>query len=102
MMFHDITKQPKWVQELIDEKDKELERTKNELKRIQVAHAVLMDREWFTIPSPVGSEGPDVRYLFTLHTNCASPVCSLGRGDTLLVGRAKRSKAADPYESKKQ
>jgi hypothetical protein len=100
--MHDITKQPQWVQELLADKDKEIERTKTELKHLQVAHSVLMNREWFTIPNPIGKNGVDVRYLFTLHTNCAAPVCSIGRGDTLLVGRAKRSKAADPYEGEQQ
>ena len=89
-MTHYITKQPKWVRELLDEKDKKLERTNDELRRLQVAHAVLVEQEeWFTIPNPIESKGPEFLTLFSLHANGAAPVCSLGRGDTLLVGRAK-------------
>lgn len=87
-MTHDITKQPKWVQELIAEKDKKLNRTESELIRLRAAHAVLMNREWFTIPNPVKGRTA-VRHLFTLHTDRAAPVCSIGRGDTLLIGRRK-------------
>jgi len=90
--MHDITKQPKWVQSLIADKVAELNRTKAELKRLQAAHGLLAerDREWFTIPNPAKGRGPDHRYLFMLKTNQAVAVCSLGRGDTLLVGRAKK------------
>jgi hypothetical protein len=94
-MTHDITKQPKWVQELLAEKEKELERTKDKLERTQTAHAVLMKREWFTIRGPLGKNDPDHYSLFILRTNSAHPVCSLDREDLLLVGRAtKKVKAA--------
>lgn len=93
-MTHDITKQPKWVQSLIDEKDKELRRTHRELERLQTAHAVLMERDWFTIRGPLGDDDPETYSLFILRTNSAHPVCSIGRDDMLLVGRAKKKAKA--------
>lgn len=87
--MHDIKKLPKWVQQMLAEKDDRIEQIEQEKERMEKAHDILIEREWFTIPNPVEGDGPEYRSLFLLTTNHAQPVCSIGKGDILLVGRKK-------------
>jgi hypothetical protein len=71
----------------------EVARLRDELRRLQNAHAVLQEREWFAIKC----EDPNVgrgcvddqgRYtLFFCDRNGTFPCCTLGPRDVLLVGR---------------
>jgi len=84
----DETKLPKWAQKRLADLRLRIQR----LERLREAHAVLKDREWFVINGPVdpGEFPNDIIRLFVLSQNSAHAVCSLGQGDTLLVGRAER------------
>jgi len=84
---HSIVTLPKWAQEYIgklismyiDEHERHLQ--------TYMAYAILEDREWFTIPGPSFDDHEDTRTLFLLNRDGASAVCTLGRGDVLLIGR---------------
>ena len=88
--MHDVKKLPKWAQKLLEEKDTTIRRLEEEKERVERAHALLMDLEWFTIPGPVGENDPEYLSLYVLRTNSAHPVCTLGKHDRLLIGRGKK------------
>lgn len=75
-------KLPKWVQGLLQELRREI----RELQALREASAVLHDREWFTIGNP----SERVRHLWYLHEDGAHAACTIGPGDVLLIGRARR------------
>jgi hypothetical protein len=81
--MHDTKKLPKWAQQMLANRDEKVERLEREKKRLEKAHDVLKEREWFTIPNPVDGNGPDYLSLFVLIINHAQPVCSIGKGDHL-------------------
>jgi len=87
--MHDTKKLPKWAQQMLADKNDQIDRLEREKERMEKAHDVLIGREWFTIPNPINGDGPEYRSLFVLTTNHAQPVCSIGKGDILLVGRKK-------------
>ncbi len=90
-MNHDETKLPKWVQDKLLRLREERDAVARELERLKQAHAVLSRDDWFTIPGPPeGSVQDDRYYLFYLSCSGAHPACSLGVGDVLLIGRAKK------------
>ncbi len=82
---HDVSKLPKWVQKLIND----LNYTIDHLQSLKKAHCVLMDRDWFNVLGPPFESNEDYRNLFIMNRNSANCICSLGKGDILLIGRAK-------------
>ena len=87
MIERRIEKLPKWAQSVIGDLRDSIDLRDDEIARLKTAHSVLTDLEWFTIPGPSFEENETFRYLFLLYRNGAQAVCTLGRGDTLLVGR---------------
>ncbi len=87
---HDETKLPKWAQKRLADLRRDIEHAQARLDTVEQMNAVMCDprRDWFTIPGPQLSEERDHRILFVLGTNQATPVCDLGRGDLLFIGRA--------------
>ena len=92
--MHNVKKLPKWAQKLLDDKDKTIQRLEQEKERVERAHALLSDLDWFTIPGPVGESDPEYLSLYVLRTNSAHPVCTLGRHDRLLIGQGKKKMSA--------
>ena len=93
MSDHDETRLPRWAQERLENLRAEngvLARRNSELR---ASHRVLQ-ADWFTLPGPV-EEGEESRKLFILGREGAQPICTLGRGDVLLVGRAAKETASD-------
>ncbi len=83
-MLHSVEKLPKWTQALLVEKDRQI----RVLEGLRKAHAVLDERDWFTIRGPRFDDEHDLRHLWYLSRDGAHPACSLGPNDILLVGRA--------------
>ncbi len=83
---HDETKLPLWAQELIGSLRWDIE----QLLKMREAHAVIRERDWFTVQGPDFTPDEDWRTLFVLSRNQAVSVCSLGKGDVLLVGRSHK------------
>lgn len=79
-------KLPKWAQTELA-----LLRYENKmLDDLRAAHQVLMDREWFTLSGPTFLDQETYRTLWVLDREDPVRVCSLGKGDVLLIGRAKK------------
>ena len=49
-----------------------------------------MEHDWFPLHGPSVIEKQDYYTLFVLFENAAQAVCTLYRGDTLLIGRIKK------------
>jgi len=81
--MHDVAKLPRWAQ-------KRIKQAEDELERLRQAHAVLTECEWFALHGPYPASDRDWIRLWTLSEDGAHSICSLGRGDVLLVGRAKK------------
>jgi hypothetical protein len=88
---HKISKLPKWVQELLQEKDRQIACAEAKLRRTQQIHALTCDgRDWFTL----GQCNEMVATLtlpcklFVTVNNDLVPVASLSKGDCLFVARA--------------
>lgn len=90
MIEHKIETLQKWAQALISYLHEIIELRDEEIARLKAAHAVLTDREWFTISGPSFEDHENFRNLFLLNRNGAHAVCTLGRGDVLLIGRNTR------------
>jgi hypothetical protein len=91
MPAHDEASLPKWAQQrlaalrtVVDDRDAEL-------KTLRQAHALLTEgaRSWFTLPGPSAPDEKPI-HLWLLNHDHPFPVCDLGKGDVLLVGRATR------------
>lgn len=84
MKPHHIETLPKWTQKMLQAQDREIAR----LQALRQAHEILSDPDsnWFTVRN-IESEG---FVLFRLFRDQAQAICSLGPGDILIVGRAKR------------
>lgn len=82
-------KLPVWAQELIERLRDDLGKKDAEALGLRAAHAVLGGREWFTISGPTFDTEHETRRLWFLDREHPFPACSLGKGDVLLVGRAK-------------
>ena len=82
---HDERKLPIWARKRIKDLEFKIER----LQSLKNIHAILsdVDRDWFPISGPT-LEGDDYITLWILNPNKPHPVCSLGHGDMLFVGRA--------------
>lgn len=80
------SKLPLWAQRLIVQLRMQL---KGAQVRAQAAAITTeRNREWFTLRFSARDDGQPTS-LFVLSNQGAHPVCSLGAGDVLLVGRAK-------------
>jgi hypothetical protein len=90
-MRKDLTKLPKWAQRIIRDLKREAIEANTKLNRIESAHTVLMGREWLTVNHDQAFENTWTKSmrLYTFHLDHAQPVCSIGKGDILLIGRAK-------------
>lgn len=86
-MGHSISSLPKWAQFKITDLERDIVFLKGRLEEQSKAHAVLMNREWFTINGPMEEDG--LYRLFLLEKNSALPVCSIYGKDALLIGRFK-------------
>lgn len=62
------------------------------LQSLKQLHAVLSEpeRDWFTLPDPIGGCHEETLNLWILDKNRPFSICSLGKGDILFVGRAKK------------
>lgn len=87
-IFHDETKLPKWAQDRLNGFRREI----IGLEGLKKLHGLLADkdRDWFTIPGPIPNAGKESITLHVFYPNHAHPVCELGVGDILHVGRAKK------------
>lgn len=87
---HNISTLPKWAQGHINELEYEI-RHRESLKQL---HAVLSEpnRDWFTLPDPVGGCHEELLHLWILDKDHPFSICSLGKGDMLFVGRAIKEK----------
>lgn len=88
MSKHDITRLPKWAQRQMAALEQRAKRAEDECARMEQAHAVLHDRQWFVI----NGQTPQERFprkLWFLDQDHPLPVCSLSEGDVMLVGRKK-------------
>lgn len=82
---------PHWVQAEIDKRNVRILELENALMETRAAHAVLGERSWFTLNGPTINDmlnGETARHLWLLDHDKPFPVCQLGHGDTLLIGRA--------------
>lgn len=84
---------PQWAQRHIAALNAENERQASHIRRMETAHAVLTTRDWHTIPGPPDQDERR-RRLWWLDHDQPFPLCSLGPGDVLLVGRAIRPPAS--------
>lgn len=85
---HKLETLPKWAQWHINNLETEIKHLQN-LKQL---HAVLSepDRDWFTLPNPIGGCHEECMNLWLLNKDHPFSVCALGKGDMLFVGRAKK------------
>lgn len=93
-------KLPKWAQNLISSLREELKNESAKREALEQASEILHKRNWFVIHGPKFSNrtSRNLWYLDTDHPTC---LCSLGRGDILLVGRKQTilgTRAADPND----
>lgn len=90
-MNHDESKLPKWARDKLAELRREIKR----LSTVEQAHAVLLNRDWYTI----GLHCPQKFTLFRLDEDRASAICTVGAGAILLVGNErKKGGASEPKE----
>jgi hypothetical protein len=93
---HRVESLPEWAQLKLKLKDTAIEQLKMRLEGIEQAHAVLMGRYWFAVDGPRETDPVealrDAHDLFLLLSNEARRVCSLYKGDLLLVGRQRPKK----------
>lgn len=90
--LHDEGKLPKWARELLAAERARYAKLAGEAGRLREAHVLLNEQEWFSLPGPLPDEGRDTYTLYLFRENQAVAVCSLGRGDRLLVGRKRKVK----------
>lgn len=80
---------PAWAAAEMTKLRLELDEARQALARTEQAHAVLTGRDWTSLPGP-GAGVPEVYHLWMLYPDDPRKVCSLRRGDTLLIGRARK------------
>ncbi len=73
---------------------KNLRNTIQELESYRKMHAVLVDkdRDWFTLPNPIGGCGKEVLSLWILSSEQPYRVCTLYKEDMLFIGRATKER----------
>jgi hypothetical protein len=84
---HSESTLPLWAQERMNELRLGKQIAERKLQAMGESHAVLHEREWFTIQGP--PERDRYTNLWFLSNEGAHSACSLGSGDVLLVGRAQ-------------
>lgn len=82
-------KLPKWAREELKSLRHQLKLEKEKSSKLEEASEILNNRNWFTIQGPKFTT-KEKRNLWYLDFDNPTCICSLGRGDVLLVGR-KRS-----------
>jgi len=91
-MAHDESKLPLWAQERLAAARREVGRISGELERLRTAHSLLEDgKDWFTLPGPSSAGADHFTRLWYMAKDDPRPICALGKGDVLLVGRSKNS-----------
>lgn len=81
---------PRWAQEELEFLRSKIDELGRILDRTQEAAAITADgHDWFVVRHPKGA--PDLLRLWTLDEMGAHPVCTLGPGDALLVGRGSKN-----------
>ena len=84
----DIAKLPKWVQKHIKNLEEQVKLSNKKLEQISIASDVLHERQWFTVSGPKFDDKKYSRTLWVLDKDMPVALCSLGKNDVLLVGRA--------------
>lgn len=84
-----LTSLPKWAQDLVLSKDRELEAKERELTALRLAHSILVSREWFIFGGPklYGRTQETERSLFFCDREGTHKACTLFDDDVLLIGR---------------
>ena len=90
MTKHNESTLPLWAQRELELLRRDLADTMRQLEHAAKANCVLQTKGWFTIHGPKLARDPDVYHLWLLDCDRPMAVCSLGRGDVLLVGRAPK------------
>jgi hypothetical protein len=80
---------PHWAQAELMKLRREAKEAAATIKQLQLAHAITVDTDWFTIPNPEVNKD-EVYHLWFLFPDNPHKVCSLRAGDKLLVGRKRR------------
>ncbi len=91
--MHDESKLPQWVQQRLAELREESAALQRKIEALQNVHALTANgREWFTVSWPSLDPPGSLLHLWVLDRDHPFPVCSIGDGDVLLIGRATRKK----------
>lgn len=90
MATWDESKLPRWAQAELHSLRTRISDLERSLSETKAAHAVLLDREWCSVPGPTEEYPNDVRKLFILERDSALQVACLFKNDILLIGRGKR------------
>jgi hypothetical protein len=90
---HDEDTLPIWARKRLSD----LRNIVVELESYRKLHAILSDkdRDWFTLPNPVGGCDREQLNLWILTTDHPFSVCSLYKGDMLFIGRATKERYGD-------
>ncbi len=91
-MTHDENKLPRWAQERLADLRHQVFLANEARERALIAHAATVGKDWFTLPGPPQAAvfPNDSYHLFYLSHSGAHPVCTLYKGDSLLIGRKER------------
>ena len=90
MKEHNLSKQPQWVQSLVNKLCLEIDNLKKENEALKQVNSVVAERNWFIVQGPPANNNPnwpDVYHLWFLFPDEPHRCCSLKHGDILLVGR---------------
>jgi hypothetical protein len=87
---HNIESLPKWAQCHIYGLELKARVAWDRNEMVQKLNAVMCEpkREWYTIPSPVDLSKYESMQLWVINRDDPRPICSLGKGDLLFIGRA--------------
>lgn len=83
---------PKWAQNLIHSKNKDIEVLKRRNENLEKINSILQENEWFTIKAPYYVKENEYIHLWIFEKDNPTAICSLGSGDILFVGRKKKEK----------
>lgn len=90
-MEHNIKTLPIWAQRHICHLEQMNDYLESRNKTIEDMNAIMCEpkRDWFTLP--FSYDGDKSIHLWLLDKDQPLPVCALGKGDLLFVGRSKKS-----------
>lgn len=80
---HDESRLPLWVRQRLQA----LRMDVRILQGVAEADAVLRGKDWFILRGPEFLDTEDHRNMYVLNRNSFVQVCTLGRGDMLLIAR---------------